>query len=109
MAKAPGSRPAHRACSKTDEYAEIEARLPRLMRLAFDAYCARASAAGAESAKEFVAGQAACRAALAHFMLLVRLSDRLSRRREAVSGAQDDDDIDNMILEARAALDKELA
>lgn len=76
------------------------------MRLAFEAYCSRASATRSENAKEFVAGQAACRAALAHFMLLVRLSDRLSRRKEAVPGSRDDD-LDNMILEARAALDKE--
>ena len=106
MAKASGSRSARRARSETDDYAEVEARLPRLIRLAFDAYCARACAPESENAKEFVAGQAACRAALAHFMLLVRLSERLARRREAVSGSQDDD-IGDMILEARAALDKE--
>jgi hypothetical protein len=79
------------------------------MRLAFEAYCSRASATRSENAKEFVASQAACRAALAHFMLLIRLSERLSRRRkEAVPGSGDDEDLDNMILEARAALDKEL-
>lgn len=90
---------------KTDEYCDVEARLPRLMRLAFDAYCARVSALEFQNTKEFVAGQAACRAALAHFMLLVRLSDRLSRRTEAEADGQDD--IDNMILEARVALRKE--
>lgn len=90
---------------KSDEYFDVEAKLPRLMRLAFDAYCARVSALQAENTKEFVAGQAACRAALAHFMLLVRLSDRLSRRNEAAADPQDD--IDNMILEARVALGKQ--
>jgi hypothetical protein len=102
MAKVPGTRSGRRASSTTDEYSEVEARLPRLIKLAFDAYCARASAPEPENTKEFVAGQAACRAALAHFMLLVRLSDRLSRRKEPTADAQDA--IENMILEARAAL-----
>lgn len=105
MAKVPGTRSGRRASSKSDEYSEVEARLPRLIKIAFDAYCARASAPEPENIKEFVAGQAACRAALAHFMLLVRLSDRLSRRKDSTGDAQDD--IATMILEARAALGKE--
>lgn len=106
MTKASSSRSQRRAGGKTGDYAEVEARLPRLMRLAFDAYCARASAPESGNDKEFVAGQAACRAALAHFMLLVRLSDRLSRRKGAPSGSEDND-IEDIILEARAALAKD--
>jgi hypothetical protein len=102
MAKVPGIRSGRRASSTSDEYSDVEARLPRLIKLAFDAYCARASAPEPVNTKEFVAGQAACRAALAHFMLLVRLSDSLSRRKEGPAEAQDA--IDTMILEARAAL-----
>ena len=70
MTKASSSRSQRRAGSKTDDYAQVEARLPRLMRLAFDAYCARASAPESGNDTEFVAGQAACRASLAHFMLI---------------------------------------
>lgn len=103
MAKASGSRSARRSSSKTDDYAEVEARLPRLMRLAFDAYCIRASAPESDNAKEFVAGQAACRAALAHVMLLIRLSDRLSRCRKKASSSQDEE-ISKIIIEARSAL-----
>lgn len=106
MVKASGIRSTRRANSKTDDYAEVEARLPRLMRLAFDAYCTRASASAGDNAKEFVAGQAACRAALAHFMLLVRPSDRLSRRKTNASSCEDDE-LNTMILEARAALEQE--
>ena len=102
----PSSRSASRAGRKNDDYAEVEARLPRLMRLAFDAYCTRASAPEGESAKEFVAGQAACRAALTHFMLLVRLSDRLSRKGGKDKHSQDED-IEQFIREARSALEEE--
>jgi hypothetical protein len=105
MAKVPGTRSGRRASSNGDEYSEVEARLPRLIKVAFDAYCARASAPEPANTKEFVANQAACRAALAHFMLLVRLSDCLSRRKHATADAADD--IDTLILEARSALKKE--
>lgn len=103
MEKTSGSRPARRAIRMTAGYEEVEARLPRLMRLAFDAYCARAAAAEGDNVKEFVAGQAACRAALAHFMLLLRLSDRLSRQNKT-SPSSRDEEIENIIVEARSAL-----
>lgn len=105
MTKVLGARPTHRATSKNDAYSEVEAKLPRLIKLAFDTYCARASAQESENTKDFVASQTACRAALAHFLLLVRLSDSLSRRRGESADAQDD--MDNMVLEARAALGRE--
>ncbi|MBL8659859.1 MAG: hypothetical protein JNM75_08905 [Rhodospirillales bacterium] len=85
--------------------ADISADLPLLLHHAYQAYRTRVLAGFPADAKEFTSAQAACRAALAHVMLLLRLEERVARIQcgrtfEEVDGLQE------LIAQARVALDQ---
>lgn len=82
---------------------DFDADVPLLLHHAFEAYRARVLVGFPSDAKEFVSAQAACRAALAHVMLLLRLEERLSKGK---SDRSDEEGVglDEMISEARTAV-----
>lgn len=76
--------------------------LPDRIASAAASYDGFAAETAPSDAKGFAAHHAACRAALAHMDLLVRLT-----RWAAGSEAADDDEPDALLAEARAALDED--
>lgn len=84
---------------------DINADLPLLLHHAYQAYRTRALAGFPPDAKEFTSAQGACRAALAHVMLLLRLEERVARNR--CGGAFEEvDGLPELIAQARIALDQ---
>ncbi len=82
---------------------DFDADISLLLHHAFEAYRARVLVGFPSDAKEFVSAQAACRAALAHVMLLLRLEERLSKGKSDRPD-EEGDGLDEIISEARAAL-----
>ncbi|MBI2235781.1 MAG: hypothetical protein HYU60_02290 [Magnetospirillum sp.] len=81
----------------------LKGRLPARIRAAVEGYEAFAGAEAPADAKGFAAWHAACKAALAHVDLLVKLARWAEGggEAEAVPG----DGLDRLLAEARAALD----
>lgn len=83
--------------SASDLYGDV----PVLLKHVFLAYRARVLSGFPLDAKEFAAAHAACRAALAHFMLLLRLAERFAGPDGSSAEAET---FNVLIAEARSAL-----
>lgn len=81
----------------------IRAELPGALDRVYRAYSNRLDADLPADAKDFASAQAACRAALTHVLLLLKLADQLSRS-DCVH--EDAEDLDALITEARSALNR---
>jgi hypothetical protein len=86
-------------------YDDIHRRLPVLIENAFHSYRAQALADFPNEAKNFAAAHAACRAALDHLMMLLRLADVLSKCKISCDKSSDESP-KKLICQARAALKK---
>lgn len=78
--------------------------LPDRIAAAVDSYGRFAAAEAPEDAKGFAAHHAACRAALAHMDLLVKLA-RWAEAGQDDAPPAEDDSLDRLLAEARSALD----
>lgn len=83
----------------------LKGELPGRIAQAIASYDAFAGTEPPLDAKGFAAHHAACKSALAHMDLLVKLARWAGA--EAANGAADDDGVAHLLAEARAALDDE--
>lgn len=89
----------------SDIYEIISAELPGILYRTFLAYRARALADIPLDTREFNGVQAACRSALAHLMLIIKLRDKLSQHESRCHNAKEDH-LSALISEAREQLYK---
>jgi len=83
---------------------DLAGRLPPLIEKAFTDYGTFATIEIPEAAKDFTAHQAACRAALAHIDLLVKLARWAETGEGDTSPLDTAPDIEGLVAKARAAL-----
>lgn len=93
------------AAAEDEVFRRIRSGVPEALDRAYQAYKGRVVAGSPADAKEFTSAQAACRAALTHVMLLLKLNQQLARSR--CGGPEEEtDDLDALVSEARAALEQ---
>ncbi|MEO5373164.1 MAG: hypothetical protein H7840_02665 [Alphaproteobacteria bacterium] len=83
---------------------QLKGSLPKRIGKAVDSYDGFSTAPPPDDAKGFAAHHAACRAALAHVEMLVKLSRWAEGKEEATSPEGEGEDIDRLIAEARSAI-----
>lgn len=83
---------------------DLLAHLPGLLTNAIRGYRSFAAEPTPEDAKSFIAHQAACRAALAHIHLLIRLAECVTQPAAGDAPGLSDDHLEQLIQEAQAAL-----
>jgi hypothetical protein len=86
---------------------ELVANVPALLSKATAEYRRFNEVSPSDDPKAFTAHQTGCRAALAHIQLLIRLADWAVSRDRTTDIQEEDNDIEDLLNEAEAALKKQ--
>ena len=83
---------------------ELLEKLPSFLGKVTGEYCNFISTQNSNDVKSFAAYQAACRAALAHLQLLIRIAAWVQPSMEGIVSIDDDSELDQLIFDARTAI-----